>query len=183
MNFLDIIIAIPIVLLAISGYRKGLIKEVASLAALILGLYFAIYFSDVVAKYLIEYFDIGERYVFIVAFILTFIGVVVLVSLLGKALDKIASLAALGIINKLLGLFFGFLKGVILMSVLIMLFDMIDSKSNILKQETRDESILYDPVSKVAPLIWINIKNLDFDDPSWDDYKKKVQDVKLDELV
>ncbi len=183
MNFLDIILAIPIVLLAIAGYRKGLIKELASLAALILGIYFAIYFSDVVASYLIEYFDLNQRYVFITAFILTFIGVVILVSLLGKMLDKVASLAALGIINKFLGLVFGVLKGIILMSVLIMLFDMIDSKANILKQETRDESMLYKPLSRVAPQILRNIENLDFDDPSWEDYKKKLQDVSLDELV
>jgi len=183
MNFLDIILAIPIVLLAISGYRRGLIKEIASLAALILGLYFAIYFSDVVAKYLIEYFDVSERYVFIAAFILTFIGVVILVSILGKMLDKVASLAALGIINKFLGLVFGVLKGIILMSVLILLFNMIDSKSNILKQESRDESMLYHPLSEVALLILRNIENIDFSDPSWDDYKKKVKDVSLDELV
>jgi len=69
------------------------------------------------------------------------------------------------------------------MSVLIMLFDMIDSKANILKQETRDESMLYKPLSRVAPQILRNIENLDFDDPSWDDYKKKLQDVRLDELV
>jgi membrane protein required for colicin V production len=183
MNFLDIILAIPIVLLGILGYRKGLIKEVASLVALILGIYLAIYFSDVVAKYLIEYFDISERYVFIIAFILTFIGVVILVSLLGKLLDKVASLAALGIINKFLGLVFGLLKGIILMSVLILLFNMIDRKANILKQETRDGSMLYAPISRVAPLIWMNIENIDFDDPSWDDYNKKVKDVSLDELV
>ncbi len=183
MNFLDIILAVPIVLLAFGGYKHGLIKEVASLVALILGIYFAIYFSDVVASYLLEYFDINHRYVFIVAFILTFIGVVLAVSLIGRMLDKIASLAALGFINKFLGLIFGFLKGIVIMSVLILLFNMIDSNDNILKEDTRNESMLYGPISNVAPLILMNIKNINFDDPSWEDYKKKVQDVSLDELV
>ena len=183
MNFLDIILAIPIVLLAFAGYRKGLIKEIASLIALILGIYFAIYFSDVVAGYLVEYFDINHRYVFIVAFILTFIGVVLAVSLIGRMLDKIASLVALGFINKFLGFVFGFIKGVIIMSVLILLFNMIDSNSKILKEETREGSILYTPVSMVAPLILMNIENINFDDPSWEDYKKKVEDASLDKLV
>jgi len=183
MNFLDIVLAIPIVLLAFGGYKKGLIKEVASLVALILGIYFAILFSDVVASYLLGYFDINHRYVFIVAFILTFIGVVLAVSLLGRMLDKIASLAALGFINKFLGLIFGFVKGVVIVSVLIMLFNMIDSNGNILKEDTRENSLLYAPVSRIAPRILENIPNIDFDDPSWQDYKKKLDDVRLDELV
>jgi membrane protein required for colicin V production len=183
MNFLDIILVVPIVLFAIGGYRQGLIKEIASLAALILGIYFAIYFSDVLASYLLEYFDISHRYVFIIAFILTFIGVVVVVSLIGRLLDKVASLVALGFINKFLGLIFGILKGVILMSVFILLFNMIDSKGNILKEETREGSLLYSSISMVAPMILMNIQNIDFDDPSWEDYKNKARDAKLDDLV
>ena len=83
MNILDIILVIPIVLLAFAGFRKGLIKELASLVALILGIYFAVYFSDWTAGFLTQHFDINQRYVFIIAFVLTFIGVVILVSLLG----------------------------------------------------------------------------------------------------
>jgi membrane protein required for colicin V production len=45
-NYLDLVIALPIVLLAIMGFRKGLIKELASLAALVLGIYLAVVFSD-----------------------------------------------------------------------------------------------------------------------------------------
>ncbi len=182
MNFLDIILAIPIALLAFSGYRKGLIKELASLVALILGIYFAVYFSDWTAGLLLEHFDINERYLFIIAFILTFIGVVLLVTLLGKLLDKIASFAALGVINKLFGLVFGVLKGAILMSVMILLFNMIDSKSKILKEETQKASLLYEPLSKVAPLILSNINNIDFDDPSWSNFKDKMKNMDLNEL-
>lgn len=183
LNYLDLIIGLPIVLFAIGGYRKGFIKELTSLMALLLGIYFALYFSDVVAEWLIQYFDIGHRYVFIVAFILTFIAVVLLVSLIGKLLDKIASLAALGIVNKLLGLAFGVLKAGVIMSILILLFNMIDSNGNILKSELKDTSLLYRPVESIAPLILMNIDSIDFDDPSWDDFKKNTKDKKLDQVV
>ncbi len=183
MNFLDIILAIPIVLLAVGGSKQGLIKEVVSLTALILGIYFAIYFSDLVAKYLLEYFDVNHRYVFIVAFILTFIGIVLVVLLIGRMLDKIASLVALGFVNKFLGLIFGFLKGIVIMSLLILLFNMIDSNGNILKEDTRNDSMLYSPISEVVPLILMNINNINIDDPSWEDYRKKILDASLDKLV
>ena len=182
MNILDIILVIPIVLLAFAGFRKGLIKELASLVALILGIYFAVYFSDWTAGFLTQHFDINQRYVFIIAFVLTFIGVVILVSLLGKLLDKVASLAALGLINKLFGLVFGMAKGVVLMSVLILFFNMIDGKSKILKEETRQSSMLYEPLSKVAPLILNGIKEIDFDDPSWNDFKDKMKKLDMDQL-
>nr|NQU91561.1 CvpA family protein [Bacteroidota bacterium] len=183
MNILDIIIAIPIIIITIGGFQKGLIKELASLAALILGIYFAIFFSDVVAAFLVEHFDIGHRYVFIVAFILTFIGVVIIVSLIGKFLHKVIKMAALGPLNRILGMVFGFIKGVLIVSILLMLFNMIDSNATILKEETRENSMLYGPVVSVAPLILLNLQNLDLDDPSWDDYKKRIDNAGLDKIV
>lgn len=176
-NFLDLIIGLPIVLMAISGFRNGFIKEIASLVALLLGLYFAIYFSDVVADWLLQYFDISHRWLFIVAFILTFIVVVLLVSLIGKLLSKIASLAALGFLNRFIGLVFGILKGIVIMSALIMLFEMIDSKASILKKDIKEGSLLYRPVEGVVPYILRNVGDIKFDDPSWEDFKNKVKDT------
>lgn len=182
MNYLDLIIGIPIVLLAISGYRNGLIKEVASLVALALGLYFAIYFSDVVAKWLVEYIEIGEKWLFIVSFLITFVGVVLLVSFLGKLLSKVAAAAALGFVNRLFGLLFGVLKGVVIMSALILLFNMIDDKQKILKGDVKQSSRLWQPVESVVPYMLDKFKTLNLDDPSWDDFKKNIRDAK-DDLV
>jgi len=181
-NFLDLIIGLPIILMAISGFRNGFIKEIASLVALVLGLYFAIYFSDIVADWLLKYIDISHRWLFIVAFILTFIVVVVVVSLIGKLLSKIAALAALGFLNRFVGLVFSVLKGIVIMSALIMLFEMIDSKASILKQDIKEGSLLYEPVESVVPYILFKIGNISFEDPSWEDFKKSTRD-KVNDLV
>jgi len=176
-NFLDLIIGLPIVLLAISGFRNGFIKEIASLVALVAGLYFAIYFSDLVADWLLNYFDISHRWLFIVAFILTFVVVVLVVSLIGKMLSKIAALAALGFLNRFIGMLFGILKGIVIMSALIMLFEMIDSKASILKNDLKEGSLLYEPVESVFPCILRNVGDINLDDPSWEDFKNKVKDT------
>jgi membrane protein required for colicin V production len=182
-NYLDLVIALPMVLFAILGFRKGLIKELASLAALILGIYLAIMFADYVAGWLIKYIDISHRYIFIIAFILTFVGVVLLVVLLGRLLDKVASLALLGIINRFLGLLFGVLKGAFIMSVFILLFNMIDSKEHILKSQYKNESLLYRPVEAVAPFVLRNITNITLDDPSWDGFKDNSRNKPLNKVV
>ena len=46
MNVLDIIILVLLVLGLINGFRKGLFVEVASLVALVAGIYGAIHFSN-----------------------------------------------------------------------------------------------------------------------------------------
>jgi len=74
-NLLDIIIIVPLLLFAWGGYKKGFVIEVASLAALVLGLYMAFFFSDFAAQMLNDLFDIDQKYVAVIAFILTFIVV------------------------------------------------------------------------------------------------------------
>jgi membrane protein required for colicin V production len=162
---LDLIIGIPIILLAIMGFRNGFIKEIAALTALILGLYFAIYFSEWVADHLNTYLDMGHRWLFIIAFILTFVIVVLAVSLIGKLLNKIAALAALGIINRIAGMLFGIAKGVLIMSVLILLFAMIDNRASILKKDVKEGSLLYQPIEKVAPFILYKLQDINYDEP------------------
>ena len=183
MNYFDLIIAVPLIIAAISGYQKGFIKSLTSLVALIAGIYFAIYFSDVVADWLIKHVEIKRKYLFIVAFLITFAGVSFLVHLLGELLDNIASLSALGILNKLAGMVVGAIKGVILVSLLILLFNLVNSNYEYLKEKTIKESMLYKPVESVAPLILMNIQNFDFEDPKLPEFDKKEKDPTLEKLI
>lgn len=183
MNYLDLIIGAMLIIAAISGYQKGFIKSLTSLVALIAGIYFAIYFSDVVADWLIKHVEIKRKYLFIVAFLITFAGVSFLVHLLGELLDNIASLSALGMLNKLAGMAVGAMKGVILVSLLILLFNLVNSNYEYLKEKTIKESLLFKPVESVAPLILMNIQNFDFEDPKLPEFDKKEKDPTLEKLI
>ena len=99
-NLLDLILLIPLLLFAFQGYKKGIIIEVATLLALVLGIYAALFFSDYTANLLTGSFNISKEYLNIIAFIVTFIGVLILVLLLGKLLEKVVNLLLLGFINK-----------------------------------------------------------------------------------
>jgi len=109
-NLLDILILIPLLLWAYQGYKKGFIISLASLAALILGLYFAFFFSDFTAGKLTEYFTISNEYLAIIAFIVTFVVVVIAVILVGNILQKFIDILLLGFLNKTAGAVFGILK-------------------------------------------------------------------------
>lgn len=175
-NTLDLIILIPLLLWAWQGYKKGLIISVASLAALVLGLYFAFYFSDFTAGQLKKHFDISPEYMAIVSFIVTFIVVVVAVVLVGKLLHKFVNVLMLGFLNKAAGLVFGVLKGALYLSILMFLINYFDPGEHLLKKEYKQKSLLYTPVASFAPLLYsrLNLDNLDIKLPTKEDILKEV---------
>ncbi len=125
-NILDIIILIPLLLWARQGYNKGFIISAASLLALILGLYFAFFFSDFTAAKLTEYFTINSEYVTIISFVVTFVVVVVAVVFVGHVLQKFIDVLMLGFLNKAAGAIFGVLKGALYLSILIYVINYFD---------------------------------------------------------
>ncbi|MGY8942740.1 MAG: CvpA family protein [Flavobacteriales bacterium] len=162
MNVFDIVIAALLIFGFVRGVMKGLFVEVASLAALIGGVYGAIHFSYFIGDFLKEAVSWDQEYVSLAAFAGTFITIIVTIALLGKMLTKLADFAALGVINKILGGVFGAIKIGLILSVVFIFFGKMNDTIPFVKKETLDESILYAPVKKIAPTIFPSIiKNED----------------------
>ena len=81
MSFLDIIIGILLVWGLYKGLKNGLFVELASLIALIAGIYGAIHFSYITGDYLAEQFDWSDQYLKIAAFLVTFFAIIIVVNL------------------------------------------------------------------------------------------------------
>lgn len=159
MNYIDIILGLLLLFAAINGFRKGLISELASLAALILGIWGAIEFSYITSDFLTENFNLETEYLNIVSFIGTFIVIVILVHIVGNSVNKLIEVAQLGVLNKLVGLAFGILRSALVLSIILAVFDKIDEDVEILSQEAKTESRLYEPVRTLAPSIFPFIQN------------------------
>ena len=159
MNVIDIILLVFILLGLVRGFMKGLFVEIASLLALILGVYGAIHFSNYAAEILESKTDWNEKTIAITAFAITFITIVILISLAGKALTKLADFAALGILNKLLGGAFGGLKIALILSVVLNIFSKMNKTLPFVDDETISESILYAPVKDLTPMIFPSMYN------------------------
>ena len=157
MNILDIIILALLIFSFAKGFVKGFFVEIASLLALILGIYGAMHFSYFISDVLKEYVSWQENYISLASFAITFIIIVVAITMSGKALTKIADFAALGLINKVLGGVFSFLKSIIVLSVLLFFFHKINGSVSLVKQQTLNNSILYNPIKKVVPTIFPNL--------------------------
>ena len=180
MNYIDIILIIPIVWFAYQGFKRGLIIELASLIALILGIYAALYFSGYAADFLVNNFDMGPKYLPVFAFIITFIVVVVLVHLFGRILEKLINMVALGFFNKFTGGVFGILKAVVFISIVLVVIHHFNDK--FVSEEKQEASLLYKPIAEVAPFLWRQIENFNLDGEHFDKIKDELDTVYSSEI-
>lgn len=178
MNWIDATIVIILILSAVIGFINGFVREVASLAALILGIWGAIKFSTFTAERLYDYFDMTGRYVGIISFIITFGIIVVIIHFIGLLVHKFVDAASLGFVNRLLGIAFGLLKSVLIMSVLFSVFQAIDVHKPFLPKERIEESMFFNTISDIAPAIFPIIGEGNFD-RSFDRFKKKPEEVTI----
>lgn len=154
MNYIDLILGILLLLAAVRGFTKGFVAEVASLAALVLGIWGALHFSHLTGDFLASFFDSASKYMGLISFFVTFVIIVVVVQLIGKIVDKLVTTLALGFLNRLAGVLFGVLKAALVLSVLLIVFDEVDENVGILPPEKKAESQMYEPVRNLVPTIF-----------------------------
>lgn len=166
MNYIDIVLGILLILAAIGGFKKGLVAEVASLAALILGIWGAIKFSYITSDFLVENFNLQTEYLNIISFAVTFVVIVILVHIVGNTITKMMDVVMLGFVNKLAGLVFGILKSALILSIVLVVFDKIDEDVHILPEKTKASSRMYEPIRSFAPTIFpfIDVWEIDLKD-------------------
>jgi membrane protein required for colicin V production len=161
MNYLDIVLAVPLLWGLYKGISKGIVKELASLIALIAGIYGAVHFADSIHPYLKEHFSITTSFVPIISFGITFVAIVLGIKIIGFVIDKIVKAVALGIISRLLGGVFGIMKTAFIISGLLLIVNTFDYYLNLIPIEQKKQSILYQPISNMIPSIMPNVKDGD----------------------
>lgn len=172
MNVFDVIIAVILLFAFVRGLMNGLFAEVASLVALIAGVFCAIHFSYYAENFLngsvLKWSHQTNK---IVAFVVTFLFVVFAVIFVGKILTKLADITALGLLNKILGGLFSILKSALILSVIFLFFDKFNRTIPFVDKKMLDESILYYPIKSIVPTLFPAI--LDEENPSLQFVKDK----------
>lgn len=155
MNILDLIIGIILILFAIIGLKRGLIIEAFYLASFIIGIYGAMYLSDVVANWMFGFVDGGKKYIAVIAFIVTFVIFVVLIRILAQLITKLFHAISLGFFNRVGGFFFGLLKGALITSVIILILNVFHITS-LISKDLRRSSVLYTYTESIARILYKN---------------------------
>lgn len=162
MNWLDLIILIPLVAGLFSGYKNGLIGEVGSLAALILGIWGSIKFSDWTAN-LLNTWGIESQYMNIISFVVTFIVIVVVIEIIARSLSQLLKSLALGWVDKIAGIGVGVIKAALITSVLLFVLDIVDERRSFIPEDVQSESLLYEPMANLIPNIlpFLNLEQVE----------------------
>ncbi|TDQ32958.1 CvpA family protein [Zeaxanthinibacter enoshimensis] len=154
MSFLDIVLGLLLLWGLYKGLRNGLIIEVATLVALIAGLYGAIRFSYITGQYLEEHMSWDQQYMNLIAFIITFILIVLVVNLLARLLTKIVDFALMGWLNKLAGAVFGTLKIAVMLGTLLLFLERANTSIKFYQGTEPSTSVLYAPLRDIGALVF-----------------------------
>jgi membrane protein required for colicin V production len=137
MNWLDWLLLGILAWAAIQGFQRGFIIELASMVALVAGIWAAVHFSDRFAA------AVGiDAESTALAFLLTFLVVLLVVHLLARFLTTLIDIAQLGVPNK---------SAVSLSVALNLLVGY--SKGGMPSAEVRSGSAFYAPLRGLAPLL------------------------------
>lgn len=146
MNYFDIILGGLILYGLIKGFFKGFIIEAASLLALVFGIIGALLFSASVSNLLKSYFTFEQLPPEGIVFVLIFIAIIILINLLARFLTKVIKMASLGIVNRILGAFFGGTKFALVLSALLLTVDQFSFLFQYFDTSILEESQLYYPL-------------------------------------
>lgn len=150
MNFIDILIIVPLIYAGYKGFKHGLIIEVFTLLALFVGLYAGIHFSDFIAEFLKTSFSWDSEYLPIISFTIIFLGIGAMVFFAGKTIEQMVKVVNLTPLNKFFGVFFAVLKMLYIVSVILVIAESYDEKGDFFPEEKKEKSLLYNPVKAVS---------------------------------
>ena len=150
---LDILVLVPLAYAAWRGFKKGFIMAVATLVALVAGLYAGFHGSEVIADKLHASFDWSESSVQIASFLLAFLAMVIAIHLLAKLIEKAVNLAALSPVNKIAGLVFSLLKVGLILSMVFYTLDGLFGRRDWLPDGAADGTVIF-PVLEDA-VTWL----------------------------
>ena len=156
MNWLDIVIIVCLATGLIKGLKDGLIKQAASLIALIIAVIFAGQVSVPVQGFLMQHFTgsaVSTQIITALCYIIAFVLIIVVIHLIGKLVSFAIKLTPAKPLNILLGGLFGIFIWTLSLSVVLNLFAVFDSNSTIISQQAQENSVLYYPIRQVLPMI------------------------------
>lgn len=175
MNILDIIFLVPLLFALYRGFKKGVIHMIASLAALLLGIFGAIKLRPVFASLLDSVFNISPDHMNVIAFAVAFVTIVLVIHLVAFLVDKLVKAVALNFVNRLLGMAFGLLVTAFVISMILWPINQVNAEKQIIKPKHIEGSLLYKPLSEFAPAVFPYLKK-----EEWKQYvprKKEKQTV------
>lgn len=122
MNWIDFLILFVLILAFLNGFRRGLFKELSTFLGLVVSILFTVNNADWLAGQLKGKLGFSPTILFLISFILILAFCIAFLKLLGHFYYKLVKLQPLKTPNKISGGVFGAIKGVVVLSLVFLLF-------------------------------------------------------------
>lgn len=163
MAILDIILLLCFIPAIVGGISKGFVKQVADLVAILLAAWAAFHFSAPLADWLGLRFTLDPTVLKVISFVLIALVAAVLLNLVSSLITKALSALSLGFINRILGLIFAILKVALVLGLLILLFESLNSTLHLVAPESLEDAVVYrvlrDAADSIFPILKTFVSN------------------------
>lgn len=123
MNWLDILLLLPLLVGLVRGIMRGLVSEVIAIAVIILGALGSKLWAPPFSKWLLAQFAWPQQVCDVVAYVLLFLGIAIVLSIAAHWMTKILSAIHLGWLNRLGGALFGVAKYGLIVLIVVFVMD------------------------------------------------------------
>jgi membrane protein required for colicin V production len=147
---LDLILLIPLLIGAYSGYKRGLIMELIGVIALVIAVLGAFKLLHTGIQFLSEYIPEYSNFIPFIAFIGIFIGILILVNLIGRMTKKFLDLTILGVFDNFTGAIIGIFKWAFLVSIVLWLSLQVNLT---IPDHLTENSLIYPYIVAFAPSV------------------------------
>lgn len=142
MNPLDILIIVILCFCMIRGIFRGLVNELFAIIGVLAGFYSAYTYYPKIAKFLSPWI-LNQVYLDILSFFLIFCIVFLIVNFFGLLIRYILKVAFLGWGDRICGSIFGLLKGILIVSVLlVVLTSFLDKGAPLIKDSILSKHVM-----------------------------------------
>ncbi|MEY8485952.1 CvpA family protein [uncultured Parabacteroides sp.] len=154
MNWLDITLLCLAGIGFVKGLFDGVIKQVVSLIALLVGIFFCTKAALWLRGYILALGWFPEQGVTVLSYVAGFLLIVGVILLAGEILTRVVGATPLSVLNHLAGGVVGLCFMMAFVSLLLNSMEMIDRGSVLISREAKVESRFYNSVKEIIPTIY-----------------------------
>ena len=154
MNWLDITLLCLAGIGFVKGLFDGVIKQVVSLIALLVGIFFCTKAALWLRGYILALGWFPKQGVTVLSYVAGFLLIVGVILLAGEILTRVVGATPLSVLNHLAGGVVGLCFMMAFVSLLLNSMEMIDRGSVLISREAKVESRFYNSVKEIIPTIY-----------------------------
>lgn len=151
---LDILFLIILAIGLIRGASRGLVMELSGLLGLIVSIFVAKNYSEVLMGKFFTFFGIQAEVSYFISFIIVLLLSLVVIHFLAILISRFIKLVMLDWLNKLGGAVFSGIKYLLILGAILYAFERMNNVVQLVEKEEIAKSKLYSPIKSTAYLIF-----------------------------